>query len=68
MTAVQTNCDRCGTSLAAGASYCDRCGQRTRKAQGMVRTIVRIEVVALGLMALLTAGFAYFFLIQGYNR
>lgn len=65
---TQTNCDRCGSQLAPGAAYCDRCGERTRKARGMVRMVVRIEVIALALMAALTATFAYFFLVQGYSR
>ncbi len=65
---TQTNCDRCGNRLASGASYCDRCGERTRRARGMVRLVVRVEVIALALMAGLTAAFAYFFLVQGYSR
>ena len=68
MSQLQTNCDRCGNQLVPDASYCERCGERTRKARGMVRLVVRIEVIALALMAILTSAFAFFFLIQGYSR
>lgn len=68
MAAVQTNCERCGTELVPGAAYCDRCGERTRKARGAVRLVVRIEVLALLLMLTLTVVFAWVFIAQGTTR
>jgi predicted nucleic acid-binding Zn ribbon protein len=67
-TAVQTNCERCGGELVPGASYCDRCGERTRRARGSVRLVVRIELIALALMLVLTVVFAWVFIAQGSTR
>jgi ribosomal protein L40E len=60
----QTNCDRCRAELQPGASYCDRCGSRTRRAQGNVRLAIRVELLLLALMCLLVFGFAFIFLKQ----
>lgn len=68
VAAVQTKCDRCGGPLVAGAAYCDRCGQRTRKAASTVRFVLRIELLALLLMAVLIAVFTWVFLAQGMTR
>ena len=68
VAAVQTKCDRCGNALVAGAAYCDRCGQRTRKAAGMVRLVLRVELLALLLMIILVAAFTWIFLAQGMSR
>jgi len=67
-TAVQTNCERCGSELVPGASYCDRCGERTRRARGSIRLVVRIELIALALMLVLTVVFAWVFIAQGTTR
>lgn len=68
MAAVQTRCDRCRSPLAGGASYCDRCGQRTRRAQGMVRLVLRVELLALLLMAAMVGAFVWVFMAQGTTR
>lgn len=68
VAAVQTNCERCGGELVAGAAYCDRCGQRTKRARWAVRTVVRIEILALALMLVLTIAFAWSFIAQGSTR
>ena len=51
-----------------GAAYCDRCGQRTRKAAGMVRLVVRVELLVLLLMVILVAAFTWIFIAQGSTR
>ena len=65
---VQTKCERCGSDLVAGAAYCDRCGERTRRARWAVRFVVRIEVLAVLLMLVLTVAFAWVFIAQGSTR
>ncbi len=68
VAAVQTKCDRCGNALVPGAAYCDRCGQRTRKAVGMVRLVLRVELLALLLMVILVGVFIWTFVAQGMSR
>ncbi len=63
-TAIQRECDRCQAALVPGAAYCDRCGARTRKAHGMVRLTLRVELLALVLVTLITAGFIVLFYVQ----
>jgi uncharacterized OB-fold protein len=63
-TAVQTECDRCGSPLEPGAAYCDKCGERTRKARGLVTLTLRVELVVLALIALITIGFVVAFFVQ----
>ena len=63
-TAIQTQCDRCQASLAPGAAYCDRCGERTRRARGMVRLTLRVELIALALVVAMTVGFVVAFFVQ----
>ncbi len=62
--AEQTHCDRCGAEVQPGASYCDHCWARTRRARGNVRLAIRIELLLLGLMVVLIFGFAFVFLKQ----
>jgi predicted nucleic acid-binding Zn ribbon protein len=57
--AEQLHCDRCKAPLRKSASYCDECGERTRRAKRMVRLAVRIELLALLLVIVLILGFAY---------
>ena len=59
--AEQTNCDRCQAELQPGAAYCDRCGTRTRRAQGNVRLAIRVELLLLALMVVLIFAFAFIF-------
>lgn len=62
--AEQTNCDRCHAELQSGAAYCDRCGARTRRAQGNVRLAIRVELLLLALMVALIFAFAFIFYKQ----
>jgi predicted nucleic acid-binding Zn ribbon protein len=60
----QSNCDRCHAPLAEDAAYCDRCGERTRKARRLVRLAVRVELLFIALVILLVAGFTLVFTLQ----
>ena len=62
--AMQTNCDRCKRPLVGGASYCDHCGARTRRAKRMVTQVLRIELIALAAMIALTVIFSVTLLRQ----
>ena len=64
-TAVpQTTCDRCQAPLVEDAAYCDRCGQRTRRARRLVSLAVRVELLFIGLVVLLVAAFSAIFYLQ----
>ena len=64
-TAVrQTTCDRCEAPLVEDAAYCDKCGERTRRARRMVRLAVRVELLFVALVLLLVAGFTAIFYLQ----
>src|SRR5438105_13249244 len=60
----QVACDRCGTALVAGAAYCDRCGQRTRRARRMVRLAVRVEILLILAITAVVIGFSTIFYLQ----
>jgi predicted nucleic acid-binding Zn ribbon protein len=60
----QTTCDRCRAPLVEDAAYCDKCGERTRKARRMVRLAVRVELLFVALVALLVIGFITVFSLQ----
>jgi predicted nucleic acid-binding Zn ribbon protein len=60
----QIACDRCGAAVAPGAAYCDRCGERTRKARRMVRTAVRLEVLLILAITAVVIGFSFVFYLQ----
>ena len=62
--AYQTNCDRCGADLVRDAAYCERCGQRTRRAKRLVRLAVRVELLLIVLVIVMIFGFAYVFYNQ----
>ena len=55
----QTHCDRCRRPLVKDAAYCEACGQRTRRAQRLVRLTLRIELLALALFIALVIGFTF---------
>jgi hypothetical protein len=60
----QRNCDRCQAPLVKDAAYCDKCGERTRRARRMVRLAVRVEILCLLLVVALIIGFTWVFLVQ----
>ncbi|MGH2927151.1 MAG: hypothetical protein ACREQM_03720 [Candidatus Dormibacteraceae bacterium] len=61
MAQAQVACDRCHATLRTNAAYCEECGQRTRRARRLIRFAIRIEVLAVVLMAILILGFAYIY-------
>jgi predicted nucleic acid-binding Zn ribbon protein len=63
-TATPLTCDRCQAPLAEDAAYCDNCGERTRRARRMVRLAVRVELLFIGLVILLVAGFTLVYTLQ----
>ena len=61
---VQTHCDRCRAPLVEGAAYCEKCGERTRKARRLVGLAIRLEIVLVLVVVLLVFGFTWIFLQQ----
>jgi predicted nucleic acid-binding Zn ribbon protein len=62
--APQTTCDRCQAPLVPDAAYCDKCGERTRRARRLVRVAVRVELLFIALIILLVAGFTLVYSLQ----
>jgi len=62
--AIQTACDRCHAPLVKDAAYCDKCGERTRKARRLVRIAIRVELLFIALVILLEAGFTLIYYFQ----
>jgi len=60
----QVACDRCGAALVPNSAYCDRCGERTRKARRMVRLAVRVEVLLILAITAVVVGFSAIFYLQ----
>jgi predicted nucleic acid-binding Zn ribbon protein len=60
----QPTCDRCQAPLVEDAAYCERCGERTRRARRMVRLAVRVELLFIALVILLVAGFSLIYYFQ----
>jgi len=60
----QATCDRCKAPLVEDAAYCDKCGERTRRARRMVRLAVRVELLFIALVVLLVVGFVAVYSIQ----
>jgi predicted nucleic acid-binding Zn ribbon protein len=61
---VQTHCDRCGAALVKDAAYCERCGERTRRARRLVRLTLRIELLVVLLVFAVVLGFAIIYSMQ----
>ena len=62
--AIQTTCDRCRAPLVEDAAYCEKCGERTRKARRLVRIAIRVELLFIALVVLLVAGFTLIYYVQ----
>src|SRR5260370_41635741 len=44
MAQAQVACDKCGATLVPNAAYCERCGERTRRARPLFRFAIRVQV------------------------
>ena len=64
MAMAQVACDTCGARLVPNAAYCERCGTRTRRAKRLVGVAIRVELLLLGLFAILVAAFIWVYSIQ----
>jgi predicted nucleic acid-binding Zn ribbon protein len=63
-SAVQSHCDRCQSPLVRNAAYCEKCGERTRRARRLTRLAVRVEVLIVIVVTLLVVGFTYVYVAQ----
>jgi len=61
MAQVQVACDKCGAELVPNAAYCERCGERTRRARRLVRVAVRVEILFFALVVALVIGFTWIY-------
>jgi len=64
MAQVQVACDKCGAELVSDAAYCERCGERTRRARRMVRLAIRVEILFFILVVILVIGFTWIYAAQ----
>jgi uncharacterized OB-fold protein len=64
MAQAQTACDKCGASLVPNAAYCEKCGERTRRARRLVRVAIRVELLFFALVVALVIGFTWVYSIQ----
>ena len=64
MAQVQAACDKCGATLVPNAVYCERCGERTRRAKRLVRVAVRVELLFFVLVVALVIGFTWIYSLQ----
>jgi uncharacterized OB-fold protein len=64
MAQVQGGCDKCGATLVPNAAYCERCGERTRRAKRLVRVAIRVELLFFGLVVALVIGFTWIYSLQ----
>jgi uncharacterized OB-fold protein len=61
---AQVACDKCGASLVPDAAYCERCGQRTRRARRLVRVAIRVELLFFALVVAVVIGFTWIYASQ----
>lgn len=61
---VQAACDKCGSELEPNASYCERCGTRTRRARRLVGVAIRVELLVLALVAVMVIAFTWIYAVQ----
>jgi uncharacterized OB-fold protein len=64
MAQVQVACDKCGAELVPNAAYCERCGERTRRARRLVRVALRVEVLFFLLVVAVLVGFIWTYSAQ----
>ena len=57
-------CDKCGATLVPDAAYCERCGERTRRARRMVRVAIRVELLFFLLVIGLVIAFTWIYAAQ----
>jgi uncharacterized OB-fold protein len=64
MAQVQVACDKCGGELVPNAAYCERCGERTRRARRLVRIAIRVEVLFFLMVVAIVIGFIWTYSAQ----
>jgi uncharacterized OB-fold protein len=64
MAQVQVACDKCGAELVPNAAYCERCGERTRRARRLVRVALRFEVLFFLMVVGVLIGFIWTYSAQ----
>jgi uncharacterized OB-fold protein len=64
MAQVQAACEKCGATLVPNAAYCERCGERTRRAKRLVRVAIRVELLFFVLVVALVIGFTWIYSLQ----
>ncbi|HEV2033011.1 MAG TPA: hypothetical protein VGU71_02245 [Candidatus Dormibacteraeota bacterium] len=64
MAQVQVACDKCGKELVPNAAYCERCGERTRRARRLVRVALRFEILFFLLVVGVLIGFIWTYSAQ----
>jgi len=64
MAQVQVACDKCGGELVPNAAYCERCGERTRRARRLVRIALRVEVLFFLMVVAIVIGFIWTYSAQ----
>jgi len=64
MAQVQAACDKCGGELVPNAAYCERCGERTRRARRLVRIALRVEVLFFLMVVGIVIGFVWTYSAQ----
>ena len=57
-------CDKCGGELVPNAAYCERCGERTRRARRLVRVALRFEILFFLLVVVVLVGFIWTYSAQ----
>lgn len=64
MAQAQVACDKCGKELVPNAAYCERCGERTRRARRLVRVALRFEILFFLLVVGVLIGFIWTYSAQ----
>lgn len=61
---MQVACDKCGAQLVPNAAYCEKCGERTRRARRLVRVALRVEVLFFLMVVAVLVGFIWTYSAQ----